>query len=309
MNIVIIDYIDLAEEHVRMIEELGNVVIYDNIPKSESDIVERISGAEILIPNWIDITSGIIQNTHSLKSILVPSVGYENIDIKAASRAGIIVSNCPTHNSRAVAEHTVALLFSVARRIIEANTDLKHGEWNPMKYTGIELKDKRLGLIGYGNTGRIVAQLAKDIGMKISYANSKTSSNELDKLITSSDVLSLHLPLTDKTRHIIDERRLRLMKKDACLINTTRGAVIDQSALIKVLKLGHLRGVALDVYENEPQRGRPSEELLELINHRKVVATPHIAFNTYEASYRLGEELIVNIKAIIDGKPINIVSH
>lgn len=308
MKIVIPDSLNLPERHIKELKEFGDVVIYHDTPRSESEICQRISDAEIIIPNWIKITTHIIRNARSLKFIIIPAVGYENIDMKAASRAGIIVSNCPTHNTRAVAEHTIGLVFSVTRRIIEANADLKNGEWHPNNYTGIELKDKRLGLIGYGNIGKTVAEIARNIGMVISYTNSKTPVNELDQLISDSDIISLHLPITDKTRHLIDERRLRIMKKEAYLINTSRGAIIDQNALIKVLESGHLRGIALDVFEDEPYTGKPSEGLLELVKYRNVIATPHIAFNTQEAACRLGDELMANIRAVINGKPLHVVS-
>jgi D-3-phosphoglycerate dehydrogenase len=308
MKIVFVDFIDLAEQHIKALKELGDIIMYDDIPASQEEIFKRTSGAEIVIPNWVDITANIIQNTPSLKFIVVPAVGYENIDVIAASRAGITVSNCPTHNVHAVAEYTIALMLLVTRRIAEANADLKNGEWKPAKYIGMELKGKTLGLIGYGNIGRKVAGIAKEIGMVISYANSKTTPDELDRLIANVDILSLHIPLNDKTRHLIDERRLRLMKKGAYLINTARGAIIDQNGLIRILESDHLAGAALDVFEDEPHTRKPSKELLNLVNRRNVVASPHIGFNTCDALYRLGEELIANIKAIIGGNPINIVA-
>lgn len=309
MKIVFIDYIDLAEQHIKVLKSLGDVLMHDDIPVSQEEVSKRISGAEIVIPNWIDITANIIQNAPSLKFIVVPAVGYENIDVRAASRAGITVSNCPTHNIHAVAEYTIALMLLVTRRIIEANTDLKNGEWRPAKYIGMELRGKTLGLIGYGNIGKKVAELAQNIGMAVLYANSKTTSDELDNLIANVDILSLHLPLNDKTRHLIDERRLRLMKKGAYLVNTARGAIIDQDGLIRVLESDHLSGAALDVFENEPHTGKPSKELLDLVKYRNVIASPHIGFNTCDALYKLGEELIANIKAIIGGNPINVVAR
>lgn len=308
MKIVILDYIQLVEQHITILKELGNVVRYDGPPLTEMENIERIAGAEILISGWTNITTNIIQNSPSLKFIVVPAVGYENVDVKAASQMGIMVSNCPTHNTQAVAEHTIALMLLIARRVTEANTHLKNGEWKPSEYMGIELRNKRLGLIGYGNIGRTVAHIAQNIGMKVSHANSKTPPDELDQLIANSDFVSLHLPVTNNTRHLINERRLRLMKKDAYLINTARGAILDQKALIKVIKSGHLAGVALDVFENEPHAGKLSGELLDLVRCHNVVATPHMGFNTQEASYRLGEELIANIQAIMSGNPINIVS-
>ncbi len=308
VKVVFVDPIGLTDESIAELKALCDLAVYVDVPNGEDEILRRIDGADIITANWISITDKIIRSSPTLKYIVVPAVGYEWIDIRAANDAGISVLNCPTHNSRAVAEFTIAMVFAVARRVIEANTDLRAGVWKPVAYTGMELASKRLGLIGYGRIGQQVAQMAECAGMEVRFANSKTSPGELDQLIAESDVISLNLPLTAGTLHLIDERRLRLMKEGAYLINTARGALVDQKALVEALKSGHLSGAALDVFENEPMTGVLREDLRELIALRNVVATPHIAFNTEEASRRLGTEIVRNIESCINGSPINVVN-
>ncbi len=308
MKIVLPDYLYLMETHENQLKNLGEVTIYDDIPSEEEEIIDRIKGAELIIVSWVSITENIIKNNPSLKYIIVSAVGYDFVDIKAATKAGVKVINCPTHNMLAVAEYTIALILSVTRKLVAANVSLRSGNWHTHEYVGTELSGKKLGLIGYGNIARKVAQLAAGFGMEIIYADSKTPPNQLDELITAADILSLHLPLSGQSKYLIDQRRLNLMKKSAYLINTARGAIIDQKALTTALKAGRIAGAALDVFENEPIAGSPSEEIMQLIQLDNVVATPHIAYNTEETALRLGEELIGNIQACINDSPINVVN-
>lgn len=307
MKIVIPDKIDLTVEHIKELKTLGDITIYDDVP-NEKEIIKRITGAEVITANYIDFTSKAMESTPTLKYIIVPAVGYEWVDIKTATAKGIKVLNCPTQNSDAVANFTIALIFAVTRRLIEANKALKKGEWQPGKYEGIELTGKTLGIIGYGHIGQRVSQFAEALGMKAQYVNSKSPNDELDKLIASADILSLHAPLTDSTRHILNERRLNLMKKGAYLVNTARGAEIDQKALIQMLESGHLAGAALDVFEGESLTGKPSEEIIKLANMSNVIATPHMAYNTEETKFRLGKELIENVKSCLINNPVNVVN-
>ena len=308
MKIVFPDYIDLTEKHLTQIKSLGEVTIYDDIPEEEEEIIKRITGAELIIVSWGSITEKIIKSTPSLKYIIVSAVGYDSIDIKAATEAGIKVINCPTHDTAAVAEYTICLILAVTRRIVEASIDLKNGKWDKQKYVGTELSGKKLCLIGYGNIGKKVSQFATSFGMDVSHTNSKTPPNELDELIASADVVSLHLPSTEESKQLIDERKLNLMKKSAYLINTARGAIVDQKALLTALKEKRIAGAALDVFEDEPVTGNPTEEILQLTKLDNVVATPHIAYNTEETTMNLGNELIANIQACINGSPINVVN-
>ena len=307
MKIVLPDYLYLMETHENQLKDLGEVIIYDDIP-SEEEIINRIKGAELIIVSLVSITENIIKSNPSLKYIIVSAVGYDFVDINAATKAGVKVINCPTHNMLAVAEYTITLILSVTRKIVAANVSLKSGNWYIHEYVGTELSGKKLGLVGYGNIARKVAQLAASFGMEIIYADSKTPPSQLDELIAAADILSLHLPLSGQSKYLIDQRRLNLMKKSAYLINTARGAIIDQKALITTLKAERIAGAALDVFENEPIAGNPSEEIMQLIQLDNVVATPHIAYNTEETAMRLGEELIGNIQACINDSPINIVN-
>ncbi len=308
MNMVLPDYIYLTPEHETQLRRLGEVTIYDDIP-SEEEAIARIAGAEIIIPGWVKITENVIRGNPSLKCIIVPGVGYDYIDLKAANAAGVRVVNCPKHNLTAVAEYTFALIFAVSRQLVSANIALKNGKWDTQSYVGTELSGKKLCLVGYGNIGRKVAQLATGFGMDVSHANSKTPPDQLDELIANADILSLHLPATTQSKYLIDERRLNLMKKSAYIVNTARGAIINQKALLTVLKSGGIAGAALDVFEDEPMIGTPNEEIMELIQLNNVVATPHIAYNTEETAFRLGEELIESIQAYVNGAPINVVNN
>lgn len=307
MKVVFPDQLDLLPNHKEKIQSLVDLTTYDDHP-TEDQAIERIQGAELITVNYIDATKKLIESTPSLKYIVVPAVGYEWVDLVAAKKADIKVLNCPTHNGQAVAEHTIALMFAVARKIVQANLDLKNGEWRPKNLQGVELSGKTIGLIGYGNIGKQTAQIAQALGMEITYANSKTSSSELDTIISQSDFVCLNIPLTPKTKHMIDERRIGLMKKTAFLINTARGAVVDQKALVKALRNNEIAGAGLDVFENEPLTGKPTQEMLELVVFDNVVATPHIGYNTQETVNRLGSELIRNIESCIEGNPINVVS-
>lgn len=308
MKIVFTDQIDLQSEIIEEIKKIADLNVYNDVPKETSEIISRIKDAEIITANWIDITKDVIEAAPKLKYIIVPAIGYEWIDVKTATEKGIKVINCPTHNTSGVANLTIGLILNITRHIMQANKALKSGEWKASKYKGTEIEGKKLGLIGYGNIGKKVEVLAKKLGMEVQSLHSNATEEEIDNLLRQSDIISLHLPLTEKSKHLLDERRLRLMKKGSYLVNTARGAIIDQKSLIKLLEEHHFAGVALDVFENEPLQGTPSEEIIKLANMDNVLATPHIAFNSQESWDRLGYELLDNIKSCIEGKPINIVN-
>lgn len=308
MKIVLPDFVDLIEQHEAELKSLGEVTIYNDLPEQEAEIIKRIADAEIITASWVNFSKKIINSNPQLKYIIATAVGYDFIDVDAATAAEIKVINCPTHNAAAVAEYTIGLILAITRKIVAASQDLQQGKWQTQIYIGTELSSKNLTLIGHGTIARKVAQLASNFGMNVSYANSKTSSQQLDELIAHADILSLHLPLTAQTQHLIDERRLNLIKESAYLINTARGAIIDQTALLAALKAKRIAGAALDVFADEPVTEEPNQEILQLAQLDNVVATPHIAYHTAETAVRLGEELIANIKACLQGNPINVVN-
>jgi phosphoglycerate dehydrogenase-like enzyme len=300
MKIVITDRIELSSVATEKIKQLP-AVLHDDTPADEATIIERIKDAEIITANYIDITPSMIDAAPQLKYIIVPAVGYEWVDYKYASKKGIKVLNCPTHNSLAVAEHALALLFATVRSIVESDVALRNGDWQQEKYRGFELSGKRLGLVGYGNIGKNVARMAEGLGMTVVHTNSKSTDDELDKLLAESDVVVLCLPLNENTKNLISAERLSLMKQTAVLVNVARGAILDQAALYDALKDGRIAGAGLDVFTGEPLKGAPSDEIISLSKLPNVVATPHIAYNTEETALRLGDELLANIQACLNG--------
>jgi phosphoglycerate dehydrogenase-like enzyme len=308
MKLVFPDYIEMLEQDIERVKTLVDVEVYNDVPDSESAMLQRIQSADVVVPSVSDVTASMIRHAPNLKYIIVPGIGYDQIDVKAATAAGIRVINCPTHNVAAVAEYTVGLIFAITRKIVAAHHSLQAGHWNSWQYQGTEIRGKTLGLLGYGGIGQAVAQLAIALGMTVLHANSQTSAEQLDQLIASSDILSLHLPLTSHSKYLIDQRRLGLMKPTAYLINTARGAIVEPQALFSALTENRIAGAALDVFEYEPISGEPNAAIVELATLSNVVATPHIAYNTLETMMRLGDELIRNLQACLNGDPINVVN-
>lgn len=307
MNIVIPDPIDIPEEYKSKLQSLG-ARIYDDMPADTAALIERIKDAEVATANYVDFTREVIEAAPKLRYIIVPAVGYDWIDIATANEKGIRVLNCPTFNSEPVAEHAVALLMAVSRKLLIAAESLKRGEWEHDPFDGIELRGKKLGLIGYGNIGKRIEAFITGFGMQITHINSTSTEDEIDELLRMSDVVCACVPLNTATRHLLDRRRLALLKDTAILVNVGRGAVIEQPALIEALESGKLGGAGLDVFEDEPLIGKPTEEIVRLANLSNVIATPHIAYHTNETRVRLGQELCATIESCISGQPVNVVS-
>jgi phosphoglycerate dehydrogenase-like enzyme len=307
MKVVITDKIDIDTEATEKLKQLP-ATIFEDVPKTDDEIITRAKDAEIITANYVDITPGIIDACPKLKYIIVPAVGYEWVDYKYAASKGIKVINSPTHNSLAVAEHAIALLFATIRNLYPAQTSLQAGKWQSRDFRGIELHGKKVGLIGYGNIGKNIEAMAKGLGMECSYVNSASTSSDIDVLLSSSDVVIVCASLNDATRGLIDARRLSLVKPSAYLVNVARGAIVDQDALMLSLREHKIAGAALDVFADEPLVGEPNGKIVELSKLPNVVATPHIAYNTEETTHRLGEETYANIVACLDGKPQNVVN-
>lgn len=308
MKITILDPLDLLEAHRTVLHDLGDLTVYNTVPQTEAELSERIADSELAIVAYAMITETVLKQAAHLKYLVVPGVGYDHVDLRAATAAGIKVINCPTHNTRAVAEYTIGLMFAITRKIVASHLAIQQGVWDSFASLGMELQGKQLGLIGYGSIGRAVAKLAQALEMQVSTVASKASEAELEQLIASADILSLHLPLTSQSRHLLNQRRLSLMKPTAYLINTARGAIVDQDALFVALQEKRIAGAALDVFENEPTTATVSEKILALSRLDNVITTAHIAYNTEASIERLGEELISNIQACIQGQCINIVN-
>lgn len=299
--------IDLDATSHNKFEAMG-VQMYDDIPSDEAVIIERTKDAEIITANFIDITNRAIDAAPNLKYIISPAVGYESIDYKHAASKGIRVLNCPTQNAEAVAEHALTLMLAVAHRITEANLDLQQHNWNQQKFVGVELSHKKLGLIGYGKIGKLIEQKVAGLDMQVSHIKSSSSAEEIDALLQDSDVVCLCLALNETSKGMIDERRLRLLKREAILVNVARAAILDQAALVGLLETSAIRGAGLDVFLDEPFTGGAPESIVEIAKLPNVVATPHIAYNTEETRRRLGRELLANIESCMNNDPINVVN-
>lgn len=278
---------------------------------SKEELIKMIPEYDALLGIFTrPIDNEVIEAGKNLKLISNFGVGYNNIDIKFARSKGIAVCNTPKAVCFPTAEMAIGLMLSAARRIAECDRRLrveKESMWGTMKNLGYTLEGRTLGIIGMGNIGKTVAQMASVFRMKVIYHNRRSTVEgyekvDLDSLLQRSDFISIHTPLTDDTRHMIGKRELSLMKPGAFLINTARGAVIDEQALAECLLNKKIAGAALDVFENEPHI---NEILYSLDN---VVLAPHNGTGTIDTRIATGQEAVDNILNFFKGTPTNVVN-
>lgn len=278
---------------------------------TKEEIIRMLPEYDILLAIFSrPIDKEIIDAGKKLKLISNYGVGYNNIDIQYARKKGITVCNTPESVCDPTAELCMALLLGIARRIGEFDRRIRterEGMWGVMKNLGYDLRGKTLGIIGMGHIGQNVACKAAAFGMNILYYNRKTEvpgykKTDLDSLLKESDFISIHTPLTEATHHLIGERELGLMKKTAFLINTARGAVIDEEVLSRFLEKRQIAGAALDVFEREPH----ITELLYSLDN--VILVPHIGTATYDGRIAMAQEALDNIRNYLNGKPTNVVN-
>ncbi len=278
---------------------------------TKGEIIDGAKGAHAIVCLLSDlIDKEIIDSLPDLKVIANYAVGYNNIDLSAAKKRGIFVTNTPDVLTDATADITIALLLAVSRRIIEGDRFVRRGDfvgWKPLLLIGPAISEKTLGIIGLGRIGKAVSKRAQAFGMKVIYFNrmplNKAEEEELnveysslEKLLKESDVISLHCPLNEESRHLLNERRLKTLKKNCILINTSRGAVVDEKALIYLLKNNKIFGAGFDVYEGEPE---VPEELKELEN---VVLLPHVGSANDETRKQMAIMVGKNVEAALKGK-------
>ena len=284
MKVLVSD--QLHEAGIKLLKGVADVEVATGLKKDE--LLKKIKDKDaILVRSRTKVTSKVIDAGKKLKVIGRAGVGVDNIDTNAATERGIVVVNSPTASSITVAEHTMGLMLSLARNIPFADTSLKSKKWEKKKFLGVELRGKTLGIIGMGRIGLEVAKKAKAFDMDIAaydpYISEKAIGKagveveDLDALFAKSDFITMHVPLTDETKHIIGEKEISKMKEGVCIINCARGGIIDEKALLKGLESGKVGGAALDVFEIEPPLESP------LLKSPRFVATPHLGASTEEA--------------------------
>ena len=276
----------IHEDGLKALQEFAEVEVVTGLNPAE--LIEKVKGHEVLVVrSATKVTKEVIDVGKQLKVIARAGVGLDNIDVKAAEARRIKVLNAPEAPTIAVAELVLGHMLSSARHLPRADAGVKAGQWEKSKLMGTELRDKTLGIVGTGRIGRAVGYKAKaflmnllahDVIQNAEFAE-RTGAKyvDLDVLLRESDYVTLHVPLTPKTKHMIGKRELELMKPTAVLINTSRGGIVDEEALVEALRAGKIAGACLDVYEREPPRDSP---LLKLPN---VVLTPHLGASTREA--------------------------
>jgi D-3-phosphoglycerate dehydrogenase len=296
--------------HLDRLRSHGEVVLHRDRPADDEEKLRRVAGATCLINSRgaLKWPGPVLRRTSGLRMITVCGIGTDSIDLEAARSLGIVVCNIPGQTAPIVAEHALALMLATARRTSYQTQLLRQGGWRTSD--NIYLRGKMLGVIGTGPIGAEFARLARAIGMAVQawtfHPTAARSAElgmpfvELDDLLRSSDVVSLHVKLTDATRGLIGRRELALMKRGALLINTARGAVVDTVALVEALNSGHLGGAGIDVYDTEPVP--PDYPLLAC---EQVVLTPHVADQNAEGMEILNRVAVDNVIAFLEGRVQN----
>jgi D-3-phosphoglycerate dehydrogenase len=292
--VILITHKQLSDDAKKVMADAGARAVYLSPPITEDMLIETITRegvAGCLMRLSPPFTRRVLEATPTLKIIAKHGAGIDSVDLDAATERGIPVVNAGGANADPVAEYTISVMLSLARDIPRLDRELRGGKWEKGTYMGREFRGRKVGLIGFGQIGRRVATMASALGAQvIVYSRTRKDAiagvqweTDLDTLLRTVDILSLHCPLTEETRGLIGKRELALMKPEAILVNTARGPVVDEDALTEALTTGKLAAAGLDVFREEPTS--PDNPLLELPN---VIVTPHVSAMTQEAMTRMG---------------------
>ena len=318
MNIVVLDGFTMNPGDLSWneLEKLGTLKVYDRT--SPEQLLERAADAEAVLTNKTVLNAAALRNMPKLKYVGVLATGYNVVDIAVAKELGIVVTNIPAYSTESVAQMVFAHILNITDSVGRYAEEAHAGVWSrqaDFSYTNsplMELYGKKIGIIGFGNTGSATARIARAFGMEVLVYTSKpqsalpegmTKAASVEEIFSSSDIVSLHCPLNDKTAEIVNAHHLSLMKESAILINTGRGGLVNENDLAEALKAHRIKAAGLDVMVNEPPM--ENNPLLGLDN---CFITPHIAWATYEARTRLMNQTVMNLKSFIEGKIINNVA-
>ncbi|HEV7603726.1 MAG TPA: phosphoglycerate dehydrogenase, partial [Candidatus Limnocylindrales bacterium] len=274
---------------------------------SRDELCSIIAGYDALVVrSQVQVDAELIAAGTRLAVIGRAGVGVDNVDLDAATRAGIVVVNAPTGNTIAAAEHTLALLYAVARRIAPADASIRRGEWKRSEFTGLELRGRTLGIVGLGKIGQAIAVRARAMEMTVlgvdPYITTEGAANhgvelvEFDAMLARADVVTVHVPLTRATRGLIGRAAIAKLKPGSIVLNVARGGVVDEAAVADALRSGHLAGAGIDVFEHEPPTGSP------LLDAPNALLTPHLGASTAEAQVLVSEEVAVQVLDVLAGR-------
>lgn len=315
MKIVVLDGYTLNPGDLSWddLKAFGDLRIYERT--EEADINSRIEGAEAIFVNKVRITEDIIKANKTLKYIGVLATGYNNVDLKAAKKAGILVTNIPSYGTDSVAQHAFALLLELTTRVGHHDAEVKKGRWTKSEdwtfwdYPLVELAGKTMGIIGFGKIGQKTGQIARAFGMEVIVNNPSKNQEKIDQgyryvdleeIFAKSDVIVLHANLTEENTGLINKESIKRMKKKPILINNSRGGLIVEDDLVWALENGLISGAGLDVLDVEPPAiNNP------LYKFDNCIITPHLAWAPYESRKRLMDQAVENFKAFLEEKPIN----
>lgn len=301
MKILVCD--QLQEVVLNQLHELGEITDISGSSNKNVELSSHIVDAEVVvIRSATTLTKEVLAHAKNVKIIARCGVGIDNVDVEYAKSRDIYVTNAPTANLISLVEHTIGLILSTTRKICEANASTKSGKWEKSKFVGLELHQKQLGIIGFGKAGKLLSERLKSFGMKIVFYDpfvtdweGEEESVALEYLLSSSDVVSVHVIKTPQTENLLSKEKLNLLKPNAILVNTSRGGIIDEEYLVELVNSNKIFGAALDVFDKEP-----IEENNKILDS-DILITPHIGASTIEAQLKAGLDTVQNIKKILDG--------
>lgn len=300
--------------HLARLQAHGEIVIHTGRPADAAEKLRRVADADVILNTRSSVhwSADDLAALPKLRMMTTCSIGTDSIDLAAASRLGIVVSNQPGRTAPVVAEHAIALMMAAARRVAYYTAELKAGRWSPV--AGMSLHGRTLGIVGTGNIGRLTAEKAVALGMKVIAWTFHPDLDwavahgveyvEFEELVRDSDVVSLHLKLTPESERILGRAEIAAMRPGSMVVNVGRGGLLDTTALVDALDSGHLGGAGLDVFDTEPL---PPDD--PILNCQQVVLTPHVADATPEGLQMLNQGAVENVLAFLEGSPINVVTQ
>lgn len=310
MKVIITD--EISEQGLKPIIDDERVQVDIRVGLSKEELHQAIGAYDAIITrSGTQVDRDLLEHATNLKIVARAGVGIDNVDVQAASEKGIIVVNAPFGNTNSAAEHTMAILLSMCRNVPDANASLKAGEWKRGPFTGHELKDKVMGIIGLGKVGGRVARRARAFEMEVivydPYISEKRADDfstrlvDLDELVEQADVISVHTPLNEETTDLLTAGHFAKMKDGVLIVNCARGGIINEPAMLDALESGKVAAAAFDVWSQEPPE---NETLKKLIGHPKMIVTPHLGANTFEAQQNVAVDVSREIIHYLDGQPV-----